>query len=208
MYMSRMKTFFKYALWIIGFFILSLILENGYLNKMYVPMEGLEEGTMQMASGDEASLKIETLEAKASNVSGTLKIKVTNTSGKFLEKCYAQIELINSQEQVAAMKCVSLENFQPDESRIFTIKFKANNIESYRVYLVEVPVEDRSGIITIFGHEIDMNKLLENGWERLKEFGRWGYSVAESVPTWAYIIGGIIVLWSLPKKYLFGIFPL
>lgn len=205
--MSRMKTFFKYALLVVGFFILSLILENGYLNKMYVPMEGIIEGEMQMASGDSASLTVETLEAKASNVSGTLKIKVTNTSGKFLEKCYAMIELINSQKQVAAMKCVSLENFEVNESRIFTIKFKANNIESYRVSIVEEPVEDRSGIITIFGHEIDMNKIMENFWERIKEFGRWGYSVAESVPTWAYIIGGLIVLWSLPKKFLFGIFP-
>ena len=113
--MSRMKTFFKYALWIIGFFILSLILENGYLNKMYVPIEGLKQVTMQMASGDEASLEIETLEAKASNVNGTLKIKITNTSGKFLEKCYAQIELINSQDQVAAIKSVSLENFEANE---------------------------------------------------------------------------------------------
>ena len=205
--MSRMKTFFKYALLVVGFFILSLILENGYLNKMYVPMEGIIEGEMQMASGDSASLTVETLEAKASNVSGTLKIKVTNTSGKFLEKCYAMIELINSQKQVASMKCVSLENFEVNESRIFTIKFKANNIESYRVSIVEEPVEDRSGIITIFGHEIDMNKIMENFWERIKEFGRWGYSVAESVPTWAYIIGGLIVLWSLPKKFLFGIFP-
>jgi len=202
-----MKTFFKYALLVVGFFILSLILENGYLNKMYVPMEGIIEGEMQMASGDSASLTVETLEAKASNVSGTLKIKVTNTSGKFLEKCYAMIELINSQKQVASMKCVSLENFEVNESRIFTIKFKANNIESYRVSIVEEPVEDRSGIITIFGHEIDMNKIMENFWERIKEFGRWGYSVAESVPTWAYIIGGLIVLWSLPKKFLFGIFP-
>lgn len=205
--MSRMKTFFKYALLLVGFFVLSLILENGYLKKMYVPMEGLIEGKMQMASGDNASLTVETLEANASNVSGTLKIKVTNTSGKFLEKCYAKIELINSQKQVAAMKCVSLENFEVDESRIFTIKFKANNIESYRVSLVEEPVVDRSGIITILGHEIDMNKIFENFWERLKEFGKWGYSVAESVPTWAYMIGGLIVLWSLPKKFLFGIFP-
>lgn len=204
--MKRMKTFFTYALLIVGFFIFSLIMENGFLKKMYVPMEGIVVGTMQTSDGD-VNLKVETLEANASNVSGTIKIRVTNTSGRFIEKCFAKIDLINSQDQVAAMKCVAIENFEIDEARIFTIKFKANNIESYRVTIVEEEVVDRSGIITILGHEIDMNKILDNLWERIKEFGRWGYAVAESVPTWAYIIGGFIVLWSLPKKFLFGIFP-
>ena len=53
--MDRMKTFFKYALLIVGFFILSLILENGLIMGMY----GTITGNTNMSSNSGLDIQLE-----------------------------------------------------------------------------------------------------------------------------------------------------
>ena len=38
--MARMKTFFTYLVLLIGFFLLSIFLENGLINNMYAKVDG------------------------------------------------------------------------------------------------------------------------------------------------------------------------
>ena len=44
--MSTMKNFLKYLLLLVGFFILSIVLENGLINNMYATINGESNGTL------------------------------------------------------------------------------------------------------------------------------------------------------------------
>ena len=80
---------------------------------------------------------------------------------------------------------------------------------------------DKSNILNLFGWEIDLTNVF--GMDLTKMFGgalnvetiketgisvfSWIKVIVSSVPAWAYVIAGGIVLWNLPKGFLFGIFP-
>ena len=62
--------------------------------------------------------------------------------------------------------------------------------------------------LTLFG--VKLTDLFS--WDKIKTAGgnawSWFKILLESIPWWEYAIGAGIVLWHLPKGYLFGIFPL
>ena len=47
--------------------------------------------------------------------------------------------------------------------------------------------------------------------ENIKETGLniWGLTInfLNTIPAWAYLIAGGIVIWYMPKGFLFGVFP-
>ena len=71
--------------------------------------------------------------------------------------------------------------------------------------------------MNLFGWEIDLRNVfgrdltkiidLQNIKETGINIGHLTLSFLKTVPTWAYIIAGGIVLWYMPSGYLFGIFP-
>ena len=227
--MKRMKTFLFYLLLLIGFFILSVLLENGLLNAMYGDLTGDVNGNLVSTSdGSSSNILVEVEDAKASNVSGSLKAKVTNTSGHDIEKCCAKIELLDSKGFCVATEYVDITDFKAGESRDLLVKFKAKDVAGYRVSIIE-SAPDNSNIINILGWEFDLRdffgfdltKILGDKVNILKNlFGSgnlkaglsniWNYfiNITRSLPWWAWAIATGIVLWRIPSGYLFGIFPL
>ena len=111
-------------------------------------------------------------------------------------------------------------DFIPEASQDYYFKFTANNIEKYRISLLdESQKPDTSGIIRILGFDIDLSKygidptnvfgidLTNFTWDTVKEGGRtaWNFAInfVKSIPTWAYVVASGIVLWNLPAGYLF-----
>ena len=43
---------------------------------------------------------------------------------------------------------------------------------------------------------------------KAREIWGWSTSFLQSVPWWGYAIGGAIILWYMPAKFLFGVFPI
>ena len=89
--MSTIQKFRNYALWIIGFFIISIILENALIADMYSPISGTANGEAAFVGTINTDLEVTVSEAKATNMNGYLVINVKNTTGKYLEKCCAKI---------------------------------------------------------------------------------------------------------------------
>ncbi len=227
--MKRMKTFLFYLLLLIGFFVLSMLLENGLLNAMYGNLTGSVDGNLvSLADGNSSNILVEVEEAKASNVNGSLKAKVTNTSGHDIEKCCARIELLDSKGFCVATEYVDITNFKAGETRDLLVKFKAKDVAGYRVSIIE-NAPDKSNIINILGWEFDLSnffgfdltKILGDKVNILKNLfspggiknglsNLWSYfiNVTRSLPWWAWAIATGIVLWHIPSGYLFGIFPL
>lgn len=214
--MSTMSNFRNYALWIIGFFIISVILENALIADMYKPIGGSANGNVVFSGQVNTDLEVTVEDARATNLNGYLLINVKNTTGKYIEKCCAKIELFTDRGILASTKYVDISNFEANESRKFKITFKGSEIGGYAVTLLE-DAPDKSYILDLFGWEIDLrdvfgmdltsvldpNKIKETG------IGMWNWSIRflKTVPAWAYAIAAGIVIWYMPKGFLFGIFP-
>lgn len=220
--MARMKTFFLYFLGIVGFFILSLILEDGLITNMYKKIDGKVQDTQS-----QYGVTISDASARATNVNGYMSFKVKNNSENQTEKSYVQIDLYSERGLLAATKYAEVPQLSPGEEREYQVKIKGNNIENYNLSMInELP--DKSNIISIFGWEFDVTNVfgmdLSNvtifgvklteifSWENAKVAGSnwwaWTVNFLSSIPWWGYTIAWWIVLWNMPAKFLFGIFPL
>ena len=145
--MDRMKTFLTYALWIIGFFIISVLLENGLLMAMYSGISGEFNGYY---SETNSKFSIQDISAKACNVNGYMSFELVNTTGRFVDKCYLKLDLYNEQDLLADTEYIEILDIEPDSQKPFNIKFKANNIEKFSISIVK-NTPDKTNIINILG---------------------------------------------------------
>lgn len=157
--MKRMKTFLIYALILIGFFALSMVLENGFLMAMYKNIPGNFHG--EYSDSNEPFL-VENISVKASNVTGYINFDFINNTGKYIDKCYLKVDLYNSQNLLAATKYIEVVGMQPNTKKTYNIKFRANNIKGYNISIVK-DVPDKTNILDIFGWEIDLSNVLGLG---------------------------------------------
>lgn len=219
--MDRMKTFLIYALAIIGFFALSLLLENGLLSAMYSKIQGEFEGGNTSLNH---LFAMENREAKACNINGYMSFDLTNLSERFIHQCFLKIDLYNERELLADTDYVEVLDMEPGETRHFKVKFKANNIERYQIAVVPT-APDRSNIIDILGWEVDLSNVFGLGIdltnisifgtklgdiftvENMKTAGsnawNWITIFLGSIPWWGYAIAGGIILWHMPPFYFF-----
>ena len=224
------KKFFTYIFILISFYIVSIILENGLIYNMYAKITGIINDSAYI-KGIFTELEITDKDSRATNVNGYINLNVKNNMNSNLEKCYLKLDLYNERNLLAETEYIEVSNLNSGSNKNYDIKFKANNIERYKITLIE-EAPDESHIIRIFGWEIDYKKLgidptnlfglgidatnlfglgidltqLFN-WEKIKQGGisawNWCVDFATSIPVWAYVIAGGIVLWHLPKGYLF-----
>ena len=212
--MSTMSNFRNYALWIIGFFIISVILENALVLDMYKPMGGTANGNLNFSGSSSSNLDVTVGDARATNLNGYVDLNIKNTSGKYIEKCCVKLDLYTTRGNLAATKYIDLSRFEENETRTFRVKFNGSEISSYNVSLVE-DAPDKTYIVDLFGWEIDLSNILGMdltkiiNLENVKETGLnvWGLTLnfLKTVPRWAYIVAAGIVIWHLPSGYLFGI---
>ena len=222
--MARMKTFLTYALLIIGFMFLSFVLENGLLENMYVKMTG---------NIDESSngVEISDVTGKASNVNGYINFTVTDNSGSNENK-YIKIDLYSKQGNHAATKYVPITDLDENGKKTYQVKIKGQEIRNYTISVLnEDEMPDRSSVISVFGYEMDLSNIWGHDFSNLSIFGKkiadifnvdnvnkakdgatslWGRFriFLANIPWWGYAIATGIILWYMPARYLFGVFPI
>lgn len=217
--MDRMKTFFNYLLAIVGFFILSLILEGSLLENMYDPLVGsVTETTKDIVISD--------VSGKACNVNGKMQLKVKNNSSNPVKNRWVKVDLYSKRDLLGLSKYIELKDIGPGEEKLYKISFKGEDLRKYELSVVD-HLEDRTNIISIMGWDIDLTDVfgmdLSNftifgtkltdifTWDGVVNTGKglWGLwiSITSSIPWWGYAIASGIILWYMPKGYLFGIFP-
>lgn len=216
--MDRMKTFLLYALGIIGFMFLSYVLENGLIANMYKKMSGEVVGTSEIV--------IEDVSGRASNVNGYMNFKLTNLSSSDDLNQYIKIDLYSKQGLHAVTKYIEIADVPAQTSKDYQIKFKGSELRTYNISVVsELP--DMTNIINILGWEVDLSNVfgmdLSNltifgvkltdifAWDNVKTAGgnawSWTVNLLQSIPWWGYAIASGIIIWYMPKGFLFGIFP-
>lgn len=216
--MDRMKTFLLYALGIIGFMFLSYVLENGLIANMYKKMSGDVVGTSEII--------IEDVSGRASNVNGYMNFRLTNLSPYDETNQYIKIDLYSKQGLHAVTKYIEIADVPSQKSKDYQIKFKGSELRIYEISVVsELP--DMTNIINILGWEIDLSDVFGMDLSNLKLFGvkltdifawdnvktaggnawSWTVNLLQSIPWWGYAIASGIIIWYMPKGFLFGIFP-
>lgn len=214
--MSTMTSFRNYFVWIVAFFVVSVILENALINDMYKPISGSENGNITFTGSVNNDLEVTVEESKATNVNGYLVIKVKNTTGHYINKCCAKIELFTARDVLASTKYVDISNFDVNQTKKFKINFKGENIAHYAVSLQE-DSPDKTYILDLFGFEIDIRDVFGMDLSsiidpnNIKDTGLniWNLTLGflKTIPAWGYLIAGGIIIWHMPKGFLFGIFP-
>lgn len=124
--MDRMKTFFKYALWLILFIILSEVLINVGLNSTYKKIERQDNVS-----------QVNVYQAEATLVNGRIRGLITNPqeqdiSGKFLE-----IEFYSKRDVFLGRKYIQIEQLETNGTQSFEALFELKEVAKYKIDIVD-----------------------------------------------------------------------
>lgn len=122
--MERLKTFAKYALIIIGFYILSNILIDACIKSTYAPMTGYDKIQQD-------GIKIEIDDAKATFINGYVEGKIVNETEETLQGEYIKIDFFSERDICLGSKYVKIDNLAKNENQEFRIGFKFRDVEYY-----------------------------------------------------------------------------
>lgn len=145
--MDRMKTFFKYALWLILFFIFSELIININLETNYDDLgrkDKLEQVTVYQAD--------------ATKINGRIKGTIDNANNT-IKNTYLRIDLYSERDNFLGSKYIDVSNMREDETRNFEVYFKIQDVEYYEMK---------------FTDEKEEGELPEMLQDLTKEEVRWG----------------------------------
>ena len=124
--MDRMKTFFKYAIWLILFFIFSEFLINVGLNSSYKDIKR-RDNIEQVVITD----------AQATLVNGKLKGIITNSEEDYLTGKYIRIDYYSKRDILVGTKYIAIETNENNKTQNFNTYFELQEVTSYEVSIVE-----------------------------------------------------------------------
>lgn len=129
--MSRMKTFFTYALLVIVFYFFTDFISFAALRTAIKPIENYE-----VKKQEGQVLEIETAEAAYMN--GRVKGKLTNASSQDLTGQYIKLDFFSERDVNLGTKYIIIDNNQAKQGQEFDIKF---NYEGVKKFTAEVTDE-------------------------------------------------------------------
>ena len=124
--MDRLKTFLKYALWIIGFFILSNFLIYVGLNSNYRDLE--RKDSIQ---------QVQIYQAEATKVNGRIRGLIQNSNNENLDGKYIEVDLYSKRDVFLGRKYIQIENLEQGQSQAFEMLFKFQFFSSYKISIVD-----------------------------------------------------------------------
>lgn len=124
--MDRMKTFFKYAMFLLVFYIFSNILINVGLNMRF----------NEITSKEDLSSQIAITQAEATRVNGRIKGNVKNTQENNINGKYLKVDLYKNDNTLMGTNYIAINDINVDESQDFEVYFKMQDIEYYDINIV------------------------------------------------------------------------
>ena len=120
--MDRMKTFLKYALWLILFYIFSNLMI--YLN--------LETTYQNIGRKDNIS-QVTVYQAQATKINGRLKGNIYNNAENKIKNNYLRIDLYSERDNYLGSKYIDVSNMRDNETRNFEVYFKIQDVDYYEM---------------------------------------------------------------------------
>ena len=129
--MSRLKTFFKYLVWIVLFFIFSQVMIYFALNTSH------KNKTVEIKSSI-----IKEAEVKANSVSGTAKCKIYNDTQNNIQNKYIKIDCYSKNGVLMGTKYIKVENIPVNEEKEYEVRFNFNKVNNAIIQIVDEISED------------------------------------------------------------------
>lgn len=130
--MSRLKTFAKYAIWIILFWILSDILIYYGVNSTYKNLKIKNEIPSQITIKN----------AEATKVNGRIKGTIANKEDSDMSGKYLKIDLYSDNGNLLATEYEEIGNLRTNEVKSFETYFKMQDVKQYEVNIVDEKIEE------------------------------------------------------------------
>lgn len=124
--MDRLKTFLKYILWIIAFFIFSNFLIYVGLNSTYRDMERMDNIE-----------EVEIYQAEATKVNGRIRGLIQNINEENLKGKYLEIELYSKRDIFLGREYIQIEDSEQEKPQAFEVLFKLQDVASYKISIVD-----------------------------------------------------------------------
>ena len=125
--MSRMKTFLKYALWLIGFYILSDILISVGLNSLYRDLK--IDGNVDN--------RISIYQSEATSVNGRIRGTITNSGEEDLSNKFLKLDFYSKRDVFLGRKYIELGKLEKNETINFEAFFKLKDVAYYKTKFVQ-----------------------------------------------------------------------
>lgn len=124
--MERMKTLFKYALWVVLFIIFSEFLINVGLNSTYKKIERKDNIE-----------QVNIYQAEATKVNGRIRGIITNSESEDLSGKYIRIQLFSVRDVFLGEKYIEIHQLEENETQNFELLFKVQDVNYYTVDIVD-----------------------------------------------------------------------
>lgn len=131
--MDRVKTLFKYALWLIAFFIFSNFLIEVCLNSTYEKIERKDE-----------NIQVEIYQADANYVSGRVKGIIKNDESNSVLGKYVKISYYTKRDNYLGSNYIEVDKFDESNIKAFKINFKLQDVSYYKIDIVDQIDEEES----------------------------------------------------------------
>ena len=127
--MKRMKTFTKYLILFLLFYAFVSFMSYEYVKSSLIP---IAEYKIEFASPS-----VEIREAKTSRVNGYIEGTISNNTNEPIEYKYIKIDLISGQNNVITTRYIDISDLKQNNKMDFNVKFNAENIKSFKMYLTD-----------------------------------------------------------------------
>lgn len=127
--MGRMKTFGKYLLWFVLFYIFVTVTAYGYIRASYKGIDGV------IIKNDQILVTIDT--AEASLVNGRVNGKIKNVSQEDIQTKYMKVDFISKRGTLILTKYIQVDELKAGEEKEFKIEFRAENIVKYNIEITD-----------------------------------------------------------------------
>lgn len=129
--MDRVKTFAKYAIWLVLFWILSDILIYYGINSTYKAITPKWEQTNQISVNN----------AEATRVNGRINGIVTNSEDNNLSRKYLKVDLYSERGNLLGTNYLEIGNLDANKTKDFETYFKIQDVKSYNISVVDEKAE-------------------------------------------------------------------
>lgn len=141
--MDRLKTFGKYALLLIGFFILSNFLIFIGINSNYDEITPMADVPAQ----------VEITRAEATLVNGRMSGIIKNSSDNDLNGKYIRINLFSEQGNILGTKFLQITDMAPDAQEEFNTYFEVKEVEHYTIEITNEVEQVEGNLLDVFTNE-------------------------------------------------------
>ena len=128
--MSRVKTLFMYASWVILFIIFSEFLINVGLNSAYKPIERRDNVS-----------QVNIYQAEATLVNGRIRGLITNSETDNISNKFLEFDFYSERDVYLGKKIININELQPGETQNFEILFKLEDVDYYTVSVLDEKTE-------------------------------------------------------------------